>query len=64
MNLIVQNASPNFAKALRQLAKIDGATVKTQRPHKNAVQIAIEQVARGETERYATLENFKKAMES
>ena len=64
MTLVVQNASPTFAKALRQLAKIDGATVATQRPRKNAVQVALEQVKRGETERYATLEDFKKAMEA
>ena len=62
MTLVVQNASQTFAKALRELAKLDGATVTTRRERKNAVQIALEQVERGEVERYATLEDFKKAM--
>ena len=61
MTLVVQNASSTFAKALRALAKLDGATVKTKR--KNAIEIALEQIKNGEVERFSSLEDFKAAME-
>lgn len=64
MTLVIQNASAPFAKALRELAKIDGATVTTQHKRKTIVQLAMEQVANGETEQYATLDDFKRAMEA
>jgi len=64
MTLVIQNASAPFAKALRELAKIDGATVTTKYKRKNLVQLAIEQVENGETERFATLDDFKRAMEA
>lgn len=63
MNLVIQNASINFAKALKAMAKIDGATVKVQKQKTSPILQALNEVENGETEKYATLEDFKKEME-
>lgn len=62
MTVVIQNASTSLFKALKELAKIDGAEILSSKKEIDPILKALEEVKNGEYTDYDSFDDFKRAM--
>lgn len=62
MTVVIQNASTSLFKALKELAKIDGAEILSSKKEIDPILQALEEVKNGEYTDYDSFDDFKRAM--
>ena len=62
MTVVIQNASPSLFKALKELAKIDGAEILSSKKEIDPILKDLEEVKNGEYTDYDSFDDFKRAM--
>ena len=64
MTLIIENASKELQKAIKSMAKLDNAKVKTKREKECLMKQALKEIKNGKYEICRDFEEYKKIMES
>ncbi|PAF43622.1 hypothetical protein [Helicobacter sp. 11S02596-1] len=62
MTLIIENVKEEFVPAIKELSNAINANIQIKQDKKTQLDLAIEEVERGEVVRYKDFESFKKAI--